>query len=216
MAAHPPQSLDDKLHLIPPPDTSFRLGKFSYSNTNYVILQKIIEKVSGRQSSDVFNDFCTRYGLANTTLTRPAGTQQAYFSKVKDQTADVSAWEENYGFEGGAYSTVDDLAKLLKLVFIDKKIITDTSLTQMMQWTDMDKFKVNFGYGQSNNYGLGLAQLKVKDHLFIGHSGGSLKYQSFVFIEPATNKEIILLTNCSGQNYNNVFFINLIGQLMDN
>lgn len=214
MEAKPPANYAEKIALIGLPDSSFQFGKFSYSNSNYVILEKVIEIVNNKNAQQVFNDFYAGLNLPNISFTQSIESNQAFFAQEVNQTSDVSAWIENYGYEGGAYATANDLSDFLRKVFIEKSVLNATSLELLSTWTDMGKYKINYGFSQITNYGLGLMQFEFADRAFIGHPGSSLKYQSFVFIEPATGAEIVLLTNCSGKYYNHAFLIDILGEIV--
>jgi CubicO group peptidase (beta-lactamase class C family) len=57
-------------------------------------------------------------------------------------------------------------------------------------------------------------QLTFADDFFIGHSGGTLKYQSFLFYNPKTQTVIIALTNSSGKHYNNAFVQKVLSAIL--
>lgn len=214
IAANPPSDYAQKIALIGTPDTSFQLGKYSYSNSNYVILEKIVQVVTKKDAQQVLNDFYAALNLPEISFINPIGSNQAFFAQGAEQIVNVSAWEEKYGFEGGAFATATDLSRILKKVFIDKTVLSQSSLESLMSWTDLGNFKINYGFGQMTKYGLGLMKFEFNGRFFIGHAGSSLKYQSFVFIEPVTGAEIIMQTNCSGKFYNNVFFIKILGEIV--
>ncbi|MEO6229371.1 MAG: serine hydrolase domain-containing protein [Ferruginibacter sp.] len=202
------------MQLVAVPDTSFAIGRFAYSNSNYVILEKIIEIITNQKATDIFNTFYSNLGFINTSFNKQSTGNQAFFAQQVNGTSNISAWEENYGFEGGAYATTEDLSKVLQQTFVDKTIINSQSLAGIQSWVDMDRFKINFGNGKITSYGLGLMKYEVSGRTFIGHAGSSLKYQSFVFIESATGIQVVLLTNCSGKYYNNAFLIEIIDKII--
>ena len=214
MAALPPKNTTEKVKLIAAPDSTFKLGRFSYSSSNFVILEMILESITHHKATDIFNAFYAQLGLTHTSFNKPTTGNQAFFAQTVDGVSNVSAWEEDYGFEGGAYSTTEDLSKLMQLIFIDKTVINSKSLANMQTWTDTDKFKLNYGNGKITHYGLGLMKYELGGRTFIGHPGSTLKYQSFAFIEPATGIQVILLTNCSGKHYNHAVLIEIIDQII--
>jgi D-alanyl-D-alanine carboxypeptidase len=213
MQANPPNDFKEKISLVNVPDSTHHFGQFAYSNTNYVILEEIITLISQRNARDVFNDYYAGLNLPTITFKKPNQICQTYFSMQKDQTSDISGWDENYGFEGGAYASADDLSKLLRMTFIDKSILDSTRLSLLTRWGNTGKNKIDYGFGQMTKYGLGVMRIEFDGRIFIGHSGSSLKYQSFAFIEPSTGSEIVMLTNCSGKFYNRTFFIGILGEI---
>ena len=213
IAANPPKNYTEKIALINVPDTSNHFGHFTYSNSNYVILEKIIEVISNRKAIEIFNDYYTDLGLASISFNKPINNQ-AFFAQEENNTSNVSDYEENYGFEGGAYATTEDLSKLLHKVFIEKTVLNASSLALMTSWTDMEKYKINYDFAQITQYGLGFMKFEFDKRTFIGHPGSSLKYQSFAFIEPETGAEIVMLTNCSGKYYNQAFLIEILKEIV--
>lgn len=215
MNSNPPKSYEEKIALVETNNLAARFGEHAYSNTNYVILEKIIETANHKNAREVFNEFYSKLNLPNISF-NDSSKNQAFFSQQENGTGNVSAWQENYGFEGGAYCNTNDLHLILKKVFVEKTVLNQNSLDSLATWTDVNKYKINYGFAQMTAYGLGLMKYEFDGRVFIGHAGSSLKYQCFAFIEPSTGTEIILQTNCSGKYFNNAFFIDLIGTIVKN
>jgi D-alanyl-D-alanine carboxypeptidase len=214
MNGNPPLTYSQKVSLINATDGAYQLGIYSYSNSNYVILERIIETVGRKNAQQVFNEFFLNHGISNLSFAKTTESNQAFFSQQENQINNATDWQENYGFEGGAYSNANDLSIILRKVFIDKRVLNQNSLDLLTTWTDVNKYTINYGFAQMSSYGLGLMKFEFNGRVFLGHAGSSLKYQCFAFIEPATGAEIILQTNCSGKYYNNVFFISLLGEII--
>ncbi len=209
-----PKSFSEKIDLINIPDSSNHFEQFAYSNSNYVLLEKIIEKLNNKNAKQLFNDFYAGLSLPNISFTKPIKNNQAFFAMAENQTSNITAFEEEYGYEGGAYASVKDLSLILQKVFVDKNILNQTSLNLMNTWINMDRYAINYGFAKTTSYGLGLMNFEFNGRTFIGHPGSSLKYQSFAFIEPATGAEIVLMTNCSGKYYNHAFLIDILGEIV--
>lgn len=206
-----PATTREKIALIPS-DNNYTLGQFRYSNSNYILLQQILEQVSGQPAQKTFNDFYTSIGLPDITLDTGDTHDQAFYAQNALSSQNVSAWQEHYGFDGAAYASADDLATVLKKVFVEKAILQAGSLTAMTTWTTMGDRPLRYGNVTIDRYGLGLMQFQLGDRTFVGHPGGTLKYQSFVFIEPATGTSIILQTNSAGQHYTKAFFSSILNE----
>lgn len=58
---------------------------------------------------------------------------------------------------------------------------------------------VPIGKGSIPEYGNGMMKLNYDGKTYIGHSGGTLKYQSFMFFNEKDNVSISIVTNCSGR-----------------
>jgi D-alanyl-D-alanine carboxypeptidase len=213
MSATPPSNYLEKVVLIPY-DTAFKFQHYGYSNSNFVVLERIVEVVNNKNARHIFNDFYTGLGLLDISFKKEDKNSQSFFAQQENDINNVSAWEENYGFEGGAFATTADLAKILRMVFIEKSVLNEKSLNDLSSWTDLGKYKIDYGFAQTTEYGLGLMKFEFNGRLFVGHAGSSLKYQSFAFIEPATGAEIVLQTNCSGKHYNEAFFKKILGEIV--
>ncbi len=208
-----PLTFDDKIALV---DSSLSHSpSFAYSNTNYLLLERIVEIITGRNYSDVFNQFYADNGLENIRIQHDDQRLQAFFAMDDKASSDVSMWIENYGFDGGAYSTPDQLNSFLKKLFIDKKLLSEKSLSLMQEWIPMAPMDIPIGEGKISSYGNGIMKLEYGGKTYTGHSGGTLKYQSFLFYNDQSDTTIVLLTNSSGRYYNNVFFQELIPAILD-
>ncbi len=212
VAGNAPRTFEEKLQYINP--ASARMGSFNYSNSNYLLLQKIIESVDGKTFDQSFNDFYAAQGL-NIILNATKTGLESYFAQSANASMNVSGWNEHYGFDGGAYANTNDMNSFLRKLFIEKTMLSSNSLTVLEDWVSMDDMTIPIGAGSLHEYGHGLMKLKFEDDMYIGHSGGTLRYQSFVFFNPQNNVTISVLTNCSGQHYNNVFFQEVIPAILN-
>jgi D-alanyl-D-alanine carboxypeptidase len=208
---HAPATTREKIALIPT-DNNYIFGQFRYSNSNYILLQQILEHVIGQAAQKTFNDFYVSLGLPGITLDTGDVHGQAFNAQDILSSQNVSEMQEHFGFDGGAYASANDLAAVLKKVFIEKTILQEESMTAMTTWTTMGDRPLRYGDVIIDRYGLGLMQFQLGDRIFVGHPGGTLKYQSFVFIEPATGTTLVLLTNGAGQHYTKVFFLSILNE----
>lgn len=208
-----PSSFEERVALI---DTQLsNKGFFRYSNTNYLFLEKIVATAFDTDHKDVFNQFYSEHGLDDIQFINDRGELQSYFATDEKSSSDVSALKEHYGFDGGAYSTPASLKNFMQKMFVDSDILTETSLSSMQQWIQMSPMDIPIGDGQISEYGYGLMRLDYKGELYIGHMGGTLKYQSFLFYHAESNTTLTAVTNCSGRFYNNAFFQELIPAILD-
>ena len=125
-----------------------------YSDTNYQLLGKIIEKVTHKQLSSVLEDvFFRPLGLQHTWL---VGYPQPQVNSSMNP-ADVFYNEQNitqirasrdYWADGGIVSTADDMIMFLKALN-EGKIITRQSLETMQTWRDWNAYfpGTQYGYG---------------------------------------------------------------------
>lgn len=208
-----PKYFEEKVLLIN--DTTTNTGSFSYSNTNYLFLQKIVESVTSESYEVFFNNFYASNNLSNIKMGIDENGFQAFFGQTEESSPEVSAWREYYGFDGGAFTDTKTLNIFLTKLFRDKSILKPSTLSEMEMWTAMEPMTVTIGSGKISEYGNGIMKLTYNGQKYIGHFGSTLKYQSMVFYNPEKNISISVATNCSGRHFNNVFFQELIPMILD-
>ena len=208
-----PETFQDKLLLVS--DTLKDKGTFSYSNTNYLLLEKIVEAVTNENYMTAFDNFFENNGLNNITLGAPNEKLEAYFAVDESASSNVSSWREYYGYAGDAYATTNELNQFLQKLLVQKSMLEDNTLTEMEQWISMAPMTISVGEGEISEYGNGVMKLAYKGNTYIGHFGSTLKYQSFVFTNVDEKISVSVVTNCSGKYYNNVFFQELIPAILD-
>jgi CubicO group peptidase (beta-lactamase class C family) len=144
--------------------------KFSYSNSNYVLLAMLIQKLSGK-SYDAF--LAERvWGPLQMTATR----RDNPFDVIPNRAA-LYDWKtnhfENIDFlspslwnngDGGLLSSAADLARWDAALYTER-VLKKTSLQQMWAPTRLND-------GQESQYGFGWSLARVRGHRLIGHGGG--------------------------------------------
>ena len=140
----------DALHPRFPPGTSVY-----YSDTNYLLLGKIIEQVTHTQLSSVLEDFFFRpLGLQHTWLVgypRPQISASVTPADVfyQDQNITNVRASRDYWADGGIVSTAGDMLSFLKALN-EGKLVTRQSLATMQTWRDgyiPGPPGVQYGYG---------------------------------------------------------------------
>jgi CubicO group peptidase (beta-lactamase class C family) len=168
--------------------------KWSYSNTGYVLLGMIIQKVSG-QTYDAFLDerVFKPLGMKNTRRdvpddvvpnraigylwTGPGGLRDADFLK----------YTITHQGDSGILSTVLDLAKW-DVAFSTAGILTPS--TRDLMWTP-----VRLNDGSTHGYGLGWFVESVNGHRHIFHPGGLPGTSTNISNYPEDKLTVILLAN---------------------
>lgn len=206
-----PAVFDEKIKLVVPERKS--PGQFSYSNTNYLLLEKVIENVTTLSYVDAFNTYFKNIGFT-IIMGSQAKNLQAFFAATKEKSSNVSALEEHYGFDGGAYTTPQELLNFFSALFGDQSILSQDSIALMQSWIPMVP-QIPVGSAKIRLYGTGLMHLQTKNTSYVGHMGGTLKYQSFAFFNPKKDTIVVAMTNSSGRHYNNAFFQELIPSILD-
>ncbi len=160
-----------------------------YSNSNTIFVALCIEKITGRNHSDLLREkVFTPLGMNDTYYhwhdAVPSTTAQGYFDLYNNKTiVNVSnlVTGSGNGFTG-VYSNVFDLQKFVNGVFINPIIVSKSTLDSMMQW----KFS-----GDNLFFGMGLFKFvdPLNGVVSVGHTGGDLGYACEVYYYPnAANK----------------------------
>ena len=213
MSNNAPETFNEKLLLIE--NTLNNKGNFTYSNTNYLFLEKIVESVTKKPFQEVFNKFYSKIDLPNIKIGVNEEGLEAYFGQTEKGSSKVSAWREYYGFDGGVYTNSKTLDTFLTKLYKDISILKPSTIAQMETWTKMEPMTIPIGSGVIYKYGYGVMKLTYNDQEYVGHPGGTLKYQSFVFYNAKKDISISVVSNCSGRYFNNIFFQELIPAILD-
>jgi len=184
-----PKTQDEMLTIISKYPVDFQPNeKYSYSNSNYVVLGYIIEKICNEPYSKVLKSRITvKLGLTNTYLggkTDIKNNESYSFRWVKNWEQQPETDMSIPGGAGAIVSTPADLAEFIEALF-SLKLITENSLNQMKNMID----------------GYGMAMIKAPFHTKTGygHGGGIDGFASNLIYFPEDNLTLAYCTN--GQVY---------------
>ncbi|MEE9430082.1 MAG: serine hydrolase [Melioribacteraceae bacterium] len=124
-----PITFEEKVLFIE--DTTINSGSFSYSNTNYLFLQKIVETVTNKPYAVFFNEFYKSINLSNIKIGINENDLQSFFGQTEEASSDVSAWREYYGYDGGAYTDTKTLDNFLTKLYRNKFILKTSTIAKM-------------------------------------------------------------------------------------
>lgn len=184
-----PKTQDEMLTIISKNKVDFQPNeKASYSNSNYVVLGYIIEKISNQPYSKNLNERITsKIGLSNTYF----GSKTNSNNNESFSYQFASTWkqksETDMSIPGGAgslVSTPTDLTKFIEALF-SLKLISKNSLIQMKTITD--------------GYGMGMFQIPFYTRKAYGHNGGIDGFASSLAYFPEDSLTVAYCTN--GQVY---------------
>lgn len=156
-----------------------------YSNTGYVILGYILEKVGGQPYQEALKQrICSKIGLENTYLgvgnTNPENNESLSYRYM-------GAWKEapemNLSVPAGAgaiLSTPNDMVKFIHALF-ELKLVSKNSLEQMITMRDGE--------------GMGMEPFSFAGRALYGHTGGSLVSGSWLAYEPTEKLAMAYTTN---------------------
>ncbi|HWI19631.1 MAG TPA: serine hydrolase [Vicinamibacterales bacterium] len=163
--------------------------QMSYSNSGYLVLGSIIEKVSG-QSYEKFlaDNFFTPLGMTDTGY----DSNTAIIKRRASGYVRTGAGYANAGYvhmsvphaAGALYSTTGDLLKWEQALF-GGKVISKASVDRMIT-----PFK--------NDYALGVASTLDKGRRAISHGGGIDGFNTYMSYYPDSRTVVIVLSNVNG------------------
>ena len=163
--------------------------KMSYSNSGYLVLGSIIEKVSG-QSYEAFvtENFFTPLGMtdsgydSNTAIIK---RRASGYSRSPSGLTNATYIHMSVPHAAGAlYSTTGDLLKWEQALFAGK-VVSKASLDRMIT-----PFK--------NDYALGLTSSLEKGRRVITHGGGIDGFNTMLSYYPDSRTVIVVLSNVAG------------------
>lgn len=202
------RSLPDYLTLIGGTTIGSEPGKYLYSNSGYVILGAVIERVSGQS----FYDYVAGH------IFKPAGMTHSFYHEMDAEDPDVAtpltnlfARDGGYiyrlgrprsavlelpargGPQGGAFMTAEDL-------FAFERALRGGKLIGAASFAAMTTAQSASGAGAQGlsgdvREGLGIEVIVQNGHRLFGHTGGDLGVASFVYWYPDLGYTTIALTN---------------------
>ncbi len=183
-----PMRLDSIIMLFKNAPTDFKPGvNYNYSNSNYILLGFIIEKITSKSyyqniRERIFQPLKMNHSGFNFSSLKSANKATGY-SRLNSKYKNISLIVDSslmYA-AGGIYSTISDLYKWDQALYTDK-IIHDSSLQKA--------FTI-----YKNNYGYGWMIDSAYNKKAVMHEGATFGFTSFIGRIPADSICIILLDN---------------------
>jgi len=162
-------------------------SKFSYSNSNYMLLGYIIEKITGKPYEKqmheiIFTPLQMNHSGFNFTSLKSPDKATGYFSLTATSNTPSTIVDSSVSFAAGAvYTTVGDLYKWDRSLYTEK-IISKASLKDAYT-------------PRKEKYGFGWVIDSVYDKPVYKHGGGIFGFTTNIFREPEEDICIILLDN---------------------
>jgi D-alanyl-D-alanine carboxypeptidase len=156
----------------------------SYSDTNFQLLGKVIEAITGKPLHVVYEDFIFRpLGLKHTWLTGRSKPQIAPSTAPADvfyEDMNITNTRSNgaYWADGGIVSTAEEMITFLKALN-EGRIVSRDTLKLMHNWHKL-RFPLQYGYGTMYFKLPRFINIALKVPPLWGHSGstGSFLYYS--------------------------------------
>lgn len=162
---------------------------FAYSNTNYVLLGKLIEAVTGKPYTEYLQaQIFDPLGMTATGFVGKKEHAQGYYAMARDYlaTKDCSlAWA---GAGAGIVSTAEDIAKF-DIALQNQKLVKNGTLARMLEPT-----ATRLGI---MDYGLGWQVGKIGNSPVALHQGEMNGFSSMILRIVNEKISVILLTNAS-------------------
>jgi len=188
-----------------------------YSNTNTLLVSLILEKISGRNHSEllrekIFNPLGLQHTFYHPHENLPTSVAQGYYDLYRNHTlVNVSNFITGSGNGyGGVYSNVTDMSKFLDAILIHPGFLSQKSLALMQRYGKSDG---------ANRYGYGLMKKFISrgDNAGLGHSGRDLGYTADLFYFPSKQVSYSLLVNygTDAGSYLKEVFIQFENELLD-
>ncbi len=167
--------------------------KWSYSNTGYVLLGRVVEKVSGQK----LGDFMTQ------RILRPLGMDHSFFGPTVGGGAMATGYTrfalgpqtrarpEAQGWLDGAAGlncTALDLVKW-DMALIDGRVLNAESYALMTQPRKLTQ-------GRVREYGCGIGVKIISNTVVLSHEGEVSGYQAWNVVVPATHSALVILSDC--------------------
>lgn len=199
----------DKVQKMP---LQFKAGEdFSYNATNYLLIQKIIEKYSGisfeefvqKNQFDIVGINKIKFGNSFDVIENKSSTY-SYYSKHKvsnkyikgDQLLEIyEEFPPMLRADAGAFSTAGEMAKWIIALQAGKFLKNKESINTMWEPVKLNNGKYDGFGGFLNAYAFGWPVIKRENHSAVAPIGGGRA--SFI-IYPKDNLGIILFTNLTG------------------
>lgn len=164
-----------------------------YSNTNYILLGLVVEKVTGHSlvtelQTKIFDPLNLKHTYLEKHQTIPYSIVPGYVYD-KGQNKNISMINDGHGLaDGGIVSNAEDLNHFIRSLMLDNHFMPEKWRKQMMVFHPI---KSTDGV----EYGLGLVRFPSKYGDLIGHDGSDQGYQSWMMFMPASKTSIIILVN---------------------
>ena len=169
--------------------------RYSYSNTGFILLGRVVEKVSG----EAFGAFLTKrilqpVGMEHTAY-EPASSDERLalgyttfaLSEPEAIAPEAKGW---LGAAGGIYSTPSDLAKW-DMALLDGRVLKPESFALM---TTSRKLKG----GRLSEYACGLRVRTLEGRQVIAHNGAVSGFATSSAMVPSTRSAVIMTCNLDG------------------
>jgi CubicO group peptidase (beta-lactamase class C family) len=201
------RTVADYMALVRDEPLQFEPGsRYAYSNSGYVMLGAVIERLTGRDYFEVVADEVYRPGgmrstghfaLDDRTPGKAVGYTNGCFARPNctstDWTDATGIWGVRGTPAGGGYSTVDDLLRFANALKAGRLLKPATRDLFIARHVAMDRTG-----GPIDGYGYGFGDKLVKGLRTIGHNGGTPGATAQLDMFETRPLTLVVLTNYDG------------------
>ncbi len=166
--------------------------EYNYSNSNYILLQLILENASGMTLAQLVREkILDPLGLENTytqiSETHPKGFVNGYEDIDGDgELDDVTNINDGAGLgDGGLISNTADITTFYHALLAEKTLLSEAMMTELLNFGDD---------GEGGGYSLGLSAWETDYGTAWGHSGGVLGFISLGVYLPDEDIIVVALS----------------------
>ncbi|GAA4324135.1 serine hydrolase domain-containing protein [Flaviaesturariibacter amylovorans] len=201
-------TVQERLALLEGTQLLFKPGSdYDYSNTNYLLLQLVLERVSGKDYATLLRDGILQPAGLRNTWYAPAearvstmGFPSAFFDRQgKGQLEDGTAWNSAIGRGsegyGGIAARPDDVLRFYATLRPGGPLLSDTALRRMQHWFQGSK-------STQPDYGFGIEYFQYDRNGGApqwGHEGDGLGCSTLALYVPANGTYLYLNVNAGRQ-----------------
>lgn len=158
-------------------------SKYKYSNSGYVLLAAIVEKLSGQSYETFVREHIFKpLGMNNTGMLHNNIYRAQGYGRINGKLQNASYYDPSFAIgTGGLYSTVEDMYLWDRALYIDKLLSRDL-LKQLWQ-------------PYLEGYCLGWVKTTFSNHSCVWHNGGYCDCHSIIMRFMADDVCIIILGN---------------------
>lgn len=162
--------------------------RWSYSNTGYVLLARVLERVSGKSYGTLLEERIFKPLGMRASLARPANAATGHDSfllgAARPATPEAAGWL--FG-AGDIFASANDLA-LWAIAFNDGKILSSAARRALVH-------PVELRNALSTGYSCGFRLRNVGAEVALVHSGAAVGFTAYNAIAPGSRSSVILLVN---------------------
>jgi D-alanyl-D-alanine carboxypeptidase len=199
-------TIEEALHYAWDQPALFAPGKkYSYSDSNTLLLALVIEKVTGNSfAQEVRSRILTPLKLDHTFTEifepTPQLTIHGYDFDKNGRSTDYFLMQGAGLPDGGIITTPTDMVSFFKGLLVDGKLLQPATLAEML------KPRADAGDGSAIGYHIFVQPMPNGDTWY-SHSGGIAGYQAELLFSKKTGVIVALWANGTGKNQDNAFDI---------